>query len=235
MSDDGARASTEANGTTAPKPPAGGLPLDSTLEAVLITLDRPTPAAKLAEALSAGGADPIEPDAIEAAADRLNAQYTKWKRAFRIERVGGGLRLMTLPDFAPAIACVRKSRDSGRLSRAALETLAIVAYRQPATRAELEAIRGVACGEVLRSLLDRKLLMIKGRAEELGRPMLYGTTKHFLDQFGLASLKDLPPSAEPEGARGCPRAVAPAEDETPATSAEPELKPLRTGVVQPEG
>jgi segregation and condensation protein B len=79
-----------------------------------------------------------------------------------------------------------------RLTPAALETLAIVAYRQPLLRADLEAIRGVACGEVLRGLLDRRLIRIVGRAEELGRPMLYGTTKEFLEVFGLASLKDLP-------------------------------------------
>ena len=86
--------------------------------------------------------------------------------------------------------------SSGRLSRAALETLSIIAYRQPVTRASLEAIRGVACGEILRALLERRLVMIKGRAEELGRPMLYGTTKHFLDVFGLSSLKDLPKPEE---------------------------------------
>jgi segregation and condensation protein B len=78
------------------------------------------------------------------------------------------------------------------LSRAGLESLAIIAYRQPVTRAQLEAIRGVACGEVLRTLMDRRLITIKGRAEELGRPLLYATTKEFLDAFGLSSIKDLP-------------------------------------------
>jgi segregation and condensation protein B len=83
-------------------------------------------------------------------------------------------------------------KEQQSLSRAALETLAIIAYRQPITRADLEAIRGVACGEVLRSILEKKLIDIVGRAEELGRPMLYGTTKRFLESFGLASIKDLP-------------------------------------------
>ena len=76
--------------------------------------------------------------------------------------------------------------------RAAVETLAIIAYKQPITRAQLEAIRGVSCGEVIKSLMDRRIITIKGRAEELGRPMLYGTTRQFLDHFGLASIKDLP-------------------------------------------
>ena len=117
-------------------------------------------------------------------------------RAFRIEPVSGGFRLMTRPEHAPVIAAMHRARASTRLSRASLETLAIIAYRQPMTRAELESIRGVACGEVLRSLLDRRMIKIAGRAEELGRPMLYGTTPQFLDAFGLASIKDLPKPEE---------------------------------------
>jgi len=85
------------------------------------------------------------------------------------------------------VAAFHKARAGGRLSRAAVETLAIIAYKQPLTRAQLEAIRGVSCGEVLRSLLERRLVEIKGRAEELGRPLLYGTGKPFLDAFGARS------------------------------------------------
>ena len=99
---------------------------------------------------------------------------------------------MTLPAFADALSSFHQARQSQRLSRPALETLAVVAYRQPMTRASLEAIRGVACGEVLRTLIERRMVTVTGRAEELGRPMLYGTTKHFLELFGLATLKDLP-------------------------------------------
>jgi len=99
---------------------------------------------------------------------------------------------MTLPDHAAAIAAFHGAASQSKLSRAAVETLAIIAYRQPVTRATLEAIRGVACGEVVRTLLERKLIAIAGRAEELGRPMLYATSKQFLDAFGLASNKDLP-------------------------------------------
>ncbi|MCK6475909.1 MAG: SMC-Scp complex subunit ScpB [Phycisphaerales bacterium] len=109
-----------------------------------------------------------------------------------MERVAGGYRFMTLARHARAVAALRQQRDSTKLSRPAIETLAIIAYRQPITRAELEAIRGVACGEVLKSLMERRLIAIVGRSEELGRPMLYGTTRHFLDAFGLAALKDLP-------------------------------------------
>ncbi|MBC7835330.1 MAG: SMC-Scp complex subunit ScpB [Phycisphaerales bacterium] len=129
---------------------------------------------------------------IKGAIEHLNGQYAQTGRSFRIEQVAGGYRVMTLPVFADAMARLHASRAKTTLSQAALETLAILAYKQPITRAHLEAIRGVACGEVLRTLIDRKLVTIAGRAEELGRPMLYATTKRFLETFGLATLKDLP-------------------------------------------
>ena len=122
----------------------------------------------------------------------LNAEYERTGRSFRIEQVAGGYRVMTLPRFAEVVAAFQGSRMRSSLSHAALESLAIIAYKQPVTRAQLEAIRGVACGEVLRSLIDRRLVTIAGRAEELGRPLLYGTTKQFLETFGLSSIKDLP-------------------------------------------
>lgn len=134
--------------------------------------------------------------AIDAAVASLNEAYAATGRVFRIESVSGGYRVMTRPELAPVLASFHRAAPAHRLSRAAVETLAIIAYRQPMTRAQLEAIRGVSCGEVLRSLMERRLITIKGRAEELGRPILYGTTKEFLDAFGLASLKDLPTPAE---------------------------------------
>lgn len=166
------------------------------LEALLMCADRPTPAPRLAEALASVLQPPPDEEAIEALVTTLNEAYDETGRAFRIEQVAGGYRVMTRPEYATAVAAMHRLKSSGRLSRAALETLSIIAYRQPVTRASLEAIRGVACGEILRALLERRLIMIKGRAEELGRPMLYGTTKHFLDVFGLASLKDLPKPEE---------------------------------------
>ncbi len=179
------------------------------LEAVLLSMDRPTPAERLAEGLKLvvrkGEGDDAACDPAELAAAAvviadavalLNEQYSHSTRSFRVESVAGGYRLMTLPAFAERIAEYHRTRLSGKLSRPAVETLAIVAYKQPLTRASLEAIRGVSCGEVLKTLMDRRLVTIKGRAEELGRPMLYGTTKSFLDQFGLESIKDLPTVAE---------------------------------------
>ncbi len=168
----------------------------SRVEAVLLTSDRPLTASRLAEmiAQAVGGLHPVEE--VESAVESLNQVYDATGRSFRIERVAGGYRMMTRPEFGSVVAATARSRDAGRLSQAALETLAIVAYRQPITRADIEAIRGVACGDILRSLLERRLVKIVGRAEELGRPMLYGTGREFLEAFGLASLKDLPDSRE---------------------------------------
>ncbi|MGE3108525.1 MAG: SMC-Scp complex subunit ScpB [Phycisphaerales bacterium] len=133
---------------------------------------------------------------IRGAIESLNSAYEQTGRAFRIELLAGGYRVMTLPRYSWAIAAYQGSRAKTSLSPAGLEALAIIAYKQPITRAKLEAIRGVACGEILRTLLDRRLITITGRAEELGRPLLYGTSKRFLELFGLSSLKDLPSADE---------------------------------------
>lgn len=178
------------------------------IEAVLLTSERPVSAQRLAEALGllpSGEDKPSEgetapsralrkgaTDAVAKAVEHLNGEYEKTGRSFRIEQIAGGYRFMTLPRFAQVIEAFKGSRAKSTLSHAALETLAIIAYKQPVTRAQLEAIRGVATGEVLRTLIDRRLVTIAGRAEELGRPLLYGTTKHFLELFGLSSIKDLP-------------------------------------------
>lgn len=173
------------------------------LEAVLLAAGRAVPLTRLAQVigLSGDGEEDATPsaealDAVRALIHDLNADYERTQRSFRVEEVSGGYRLMTLPAHAKAVLTYQRDRTQHRLSRAAVETLAVIAYRQPVTRAELEAIRGVACGEILKTLLERKMIAIKGRAEELGRPMLYATTRHFLDAFGLASLQDLPGLAE---------------------------------------
>ncbi len=159
------------------------------VEAVLLTADRAVSGASLASALGLGDSGVA---VVEETIRRLNCAYEQTGRAFRIERMAGGWRAVTVEEAAPALAAFHGGRASARLSRAALETLAIVAYRQPIARAQIEAIRGVACGEVLRALLERDLIAVVGRAEEVGRPLLYGTTKRFLEVFGVSSVKDLP-------------------------------------------
>ena len=173
--------------------------LDSILapiEAMLVSSDRPLKPIALVDAIGVHLDVQLKESNIADAIRALNEQYLDSGRAFTIESISGGYRMMTRAEHAPVIAAMHRSRASTRLSKPALETLAIIAYRQPITRAELEAIRGVACGEVVRSLMERKMVKITGRAEELGRPMLYGTTRQFLDTFGLSSVKDLPKPEE---------------------------------------
>ncbi|MEM1071874.1 MAG: SMC-Scp complex subunit ScpB [Planctomycetota bacterium] len=191
------------------------LSAESAIEAILLTTDKPVAAAKLAEALSSVGIETTSSE-IETHVEALNQIYESSGRAFRIHRVASGYRIMADAAAAAVLAAYHGARASTRLSRAALETLAIVAYRQPVTRAEIEAIRGVAAGEVLRALMERKLITITGRAEELGRPMLYGTTSGFLAQFGLAKLGDLPAvegTRPAESTQDAPRRDGPSEDQ----------------------
>ncbi|MHC4455955.1 MAG: SMC-Scp complex subunit ScpB [Planctomycetota bacterium] len=122
----------------------------------------------------------------------LNDKYKANNNAFRIEQIAGGYQMLTLSAYNHWLKKLLHARSDSKLSPAALETLAIIAYKQPIIRADIETIRGVAVGEIVRNLMYKGLVKIVGRAEVLGRPMLYGTTKKFLKVFGLNSLKDLP-------------------------------------------
>lgn len=202
--------------------------IEQAVEAVLLTIDKSVKPAQIADAVGEALGVDIDSDVIRKAVEGLNSSYEASGRAFTIETIAGGFRIMAKPAFADVLASFHGHRASSRLSRAALETLSIVAYRQPVTRAEIESIRGVACGEVLRSLMDRRLVTIAGRAEELGRPMLYGTTRDFLTQFGLANLKDLPEIADAPAvpARLAQESTeqAPSADEGASDSAEPSME-----------
>lgn len=160
--------------------------LQQQVEALLLTADRPLTSSRLSMTLDAAS------DAIDEAIEHLNDDYASTGRVMHIHRVAGGWRLETTPLVTEVLQEAATRRGQHKLSQAALETLAVIAYRQPVMRAEVEAIRGVACGEVLRGLMERRLVRIAGRAEELGRPILYGTTRDFLRIFGLGGLDDLP-------------------------------------------
>jgi len=178
------------------------------VEALLLSAHEPLAAQRLAAiAHDASAAE------IRAEIDALNAEYEAAGHAFRIEEVAGGFQLRTLPELAPWIAELRPTPPL-RLSPAALETLAIVAYKQPLTRAEIEHVRGVDAGAVLRSLLERRLVRIAGHREVPGRPMLYATTRRFLEVFGLSALADLPSLREIEELL---------RDRTPEGTSEPAL------------
>jgi segregation and condensation protein B len=170
--------------------PDGDAARRSIIEAVLFVSPEPVRPAQFARNL---GVDAAEARRL---IRELADEYEKSGRAFRVVEVAGGFQVLTREEFAPYLAEFDRERSSGRLSPAALETLAIVAYRQPITRAEIEKIRGVGCGPILRSLMEKGLVRIAGRAEALGSPLLYATTPRFLEHFGLNSLKDLPRSSE---------------------------------------
>jgi segregation and condensation protein B len=162
-----------------------------TLEALLMSTHHPLTPARLNELLEVGSIK-----AIRAAVQTLNDAYEQTGRSFRIEQVAGGYQILTMPEHGEALRRLHQKEADAKLTKAALETLSIIAYKQPILRADVEAIRGVACGEAIRGLMEKHLVKIAGRAEEPGRPILYGTTKRFLELFGLNSLKDLPKPEE---------------------------------------
>ena len=161
--------------------------VESVIEAVLFASDEPLTDARLAGVVELGSGKQVR-ECI----DNLNNKYRANNSAFRIEKIAGGYQMLTLSVYNSWLQKLLRARTDSKLSQAALETLAIVAYKQPIIRADVEAIRGVASGEIIRSLMFKGLVKIVGRAEVLGRPLLYGTTKKFLEVFGLNTLKDLP-------------------------------------------
>jgi segregation and condensation protein B len=160
--------------------------IESVVEAVLFASDEAMTAARLADVVGTGAKQ------VRQHIAGLNEKYGANGSAFRIEQIAGGYQMLTLNCFDHWLKKLVRVRSDSKLSPAALETLAIIAYKQPVIRADIEAIRGVAVGEVIRNLMYKGLVKIVGRAEVLGRPMLYGTTKKFLETFGLNTLKDLP-------------------------------------------
>ncbi len=179
--------------------PCADQSIESRVEAVLLSMSRPLSESKLVDMLGLGSVnakDKMPVTMVKQAIDHLNTEYAQSSRSFRIERLAGGWQLLTLSKFGPLLTRVHGAKLQGRLTPAALDTLAIIAYRQPTLRSELEAVRGVACGDVLRGLMERRLVRITGRAEELGRPMLYGTTSEFLRVFGISRIEDLPQARE---------------------------------------
>jgi segregation and condensation protein B len=157
------------------------------VEAVLFASDAPLKAEEIARADGA-----LDEDIVEEAIRALQAEYADGERSFQVVELAEGYQLLTRGDFAPYLERFDTIPRPSRLSGPALETLAIIAYRQPIGRIEIEYVRGVACGGVIRTLQDRGIVDVVGRAEGIGRPLLYGTTQKFLDHFGFRSIEDLP-------------------------------------------
>lgn len=195
------------------------------VEAVLLLASEPLSSRKIGQFASL--ADGTEARTL---IRRLNRLYDSQGSAFRVEEIAGGFQLLTRPKFGGWLRRLHQTSVETRLSAPALETLAVVAYRQPVVRAEIESIRGVQCGEMLRQLMERDLVRIVGRSEELGRPFLYGTTKRFLQVFGLRNLDELPRAAALRGAK------APADnpEQQPAARRDAELTPHSDSNEEPE-
>lgn len=169
---------------------------DQAVEALVFASDvplRPEDVARVYEEVT--GVETSDAD-VEAAVERLNAAYREGGRAVRVRRWGGGLRLATVETVAPFVRTLFADREARRLSRSLLETLAVIAYKQPVTKPEVDHVRGVSSDYALRQLLERDLVGIAGRADSVGRPLLYATTDAFLDQFGLDGLDALPTPRE---------------------------------------
>ena len=129
---------------------------------------------------------------INAALEQINEKYAGEEFPFEVVKTGGGFQFLTKPAYQSSIGILLKQRSKKRLSTSALETLSIIAYKQPVTKSEMEQIRGVNCDYSVQKLLEKELIEIKGKSDSLGRPLLYGTSDRFMDYFGINDLKDLP-------------------------------------------
>jgi segregation and condensation protein B len=160
------------------------------IECLLFVAGEPLPLSELARALA------CEENDAEEALNELRLSLGETRRGLQVVSIAGGYQLATRPDYAEPVGRLL-ARGSSKLSRAALETVAIIAYRQPITIPEIEAVRGVACGGVLKTLVERRLVMEAGRKQAVGRPVLYKTTPEFLHYFALRDLEELPPLEDP--------------------------------------
>ncbi len=170
----------------------------SVIEALIFSSDDSLSAEEIIGAVKSIDGDEIElnKNDVDSTVDLLNQKYIENGNAFRILRIANGYLYATLEAFAKYVGYLSSERAKRRLSQAALETLSIIAYKQPITKPELESIRGVNSDYILTTLLEKNLITIKGRAETVGRPLLYGTTDEFLKYFGLNNLSDLPKPRE---------------------------------------
>jgi segregation and condensation protein B len=176
--------------------------LKGMIEAMIFASDEPLSIKTLKDVFEASEIDgqriEIEPEEIKHIIDELNEEYSAGQRSYHIIEIAGGYQYATFPKYSSWVGKIFKEKARRRLSQSAMESLAIVAYKQPVTKPDLEFIRGVNCDYVLKTLLERDLVAIIGRASTPGRPLLYGTTQQFLRHFGLNSLTDLPKPREIE-------------------------------------
>ncbi|MBU1098793.1 MAG: SMC-Scp complex subunit ScpB [Bacteroidetes bacterium] len=173
---------------------------NSVIEALIFASDEPISVKEIIRAIQEidGEETEITPENVESTVDELNEYFLQEDKSFNIVRVANGFTFATKPDYAKYVGFLSSEKSKRRLSQAALETLAIIAYKQPITKPEIESIRGVNSDYMINTLLEKNLVTIKGRAETPGRPLLYSTTDEFLKYFGLYKLADLPKPREIE-------------------------------------
>lgn len=174
-----------------------GTRLSSVIEALIFASPEPISWEKLASVVNEGEEE-LQPDeaVITRIVDQLNDRYEENDLSFRIEKTGGGFTFVTQPRYHPWLSIFQHENAYRRLSQSAIETLAIVAYRQPITKPEVDQIRGVDSGYILRQLLEKMLIKVSGRADSPGKPLLYKTTQHFLKHFGINKVEELPKPRE---------------------------------------
>ncbi len=172
----------------------------SIIEVLIFSSDEPISESEIIRAIKGIDGEDIEisSENISDTVDLLNKSYEDSSRSFRIKKIANGFVFVTSEIFAKYVGYLSSEKSKRRLSQAALETLAIIAYKQPVTKPKLEQIRGVNSDYILTTLLEKNLITITGRAESIGRPLLYGTTTEFLKYFGLYNLSDLPKPREIE-------------------------------------
>lgn len=173
---------------------------NSIIEALIFASDDPIPADEIIKAIKEIDGDDISINIadVDNCANELNEKYKTEESSFQILKIAEGFVFGTKPEYAKYVGYLSTEKSKRRLSQAALETLAIIAYKQPITKPEIETIRGVNSDYILNTLLEKNLVTIKGRAESMGRPLLYGTTVEFLKYFGLNKITDLPKPREIE-------------------------------------
>ena len=170
------------------------------IEALIFASDKPLSHAEMVELVNSALAfieDRATPDQVQAAIDGIGEKYNSEFYAFELKEIGGGYQFLTKPEYHKTVAQLNGDKFLKRLSTASLETLAIIAYKQPITKSEIEAIRGVNCDYAVQKLLEKDLVIISGRNEDaVGKPLIYATSKSFMDYFGINSAEDLPKISE---------------------------------------
>lgn len=162
------------------------------IEALIFCATSPLKLQEIQKCLSEMFEADIPKEDIEDALEKILKKYESDEYSFQVEHVGGGYQFMTKPAYQASIGIMLKQQSKKRLSTSALETLSIIAYKQPITKGEMEQIRGVNCDYTVQKLLEKELVEIKGKADAIGRPILYGTSQNFMEYFGINDLKDLP-------------------------------------------